>query len=101
VERYRQALREDPTDADSKWNLELAQRLLAEQGGGGGGGGGGESGPAQPDPEPAPGSAGAAMPNVTPTAAEEVLRQAAEREQQVQQQRLRRTQPTPPNVRDW
>lgn len=109
---YRQALILDPTDADAKWNLELAQRLLAQQVGGGGGGaddpqqgGGGGGGdrndPARPDPAPTPGGGGGAQPEMSRAEAEQVLRSAAEQEQELQQQKLRRGESPPPTVRDW
>jgi tetratricopeptide (TPR) repeat protein len=107
--RYRQALLLDPADADAKWNLELAQRLLARQGGGGGGGeddprqGGGGGGGDRDDPaspEPAPGADGGGA-GMSPAEAERVLRAAAQRDRQLQQEKLRRTDGPPPMVRDW
>lgn len=113
VARYRQALLHDPADADARWNLELAQRLLdAERKKGGGGGGGGspkpdpdpDSGggkapaPANPPPSsPGPGGAG----GMTPEQAEQVLDGAERREQQVQRRELKRDAQTPAGVRDW
>jgi tetratricopeptide (TPR) repeat protein len=105
VSAYRAALRLDPADADAKWNLELAQRLLdrlpdAPQGGGGGGGeGGGEGSPA--DAPPRPGGTAGTAPDLSPAQAAELLQGAADREQAVQQQRLRRREAPPPRVRDW
>jgi len=111
VQEYRRALLLDPSDVDAKWNLELAERLLARQAGGGGGGGaddpqqGGDGGPeddapAQQDPTPAPGDGGGEA-GMNRTEAERVLRTAAERERELQQQKLRRTERPPPTVRDW
>jgi tetratricopeptide (TPR) repeat protein len=114
IAHYQQALLLDPTDTDAKWNLELAQQLLAEQAGGGGGGGededpqqggggGGEGAdaPAQPDATPSPGDGRGAQPQMTQEQAEQVLRQAVERERELQHEKLRRTSRPPPNVRDW
>lgn len=109
---YRRALLLDPADLDAKWNLELARRLLTDSAGGGGGGGGdggagggGAAGddredPARPDPDPAPGAAGEGA-GMSQAEAERVLRAAVERERPLQQEKLRRTQRPPPNVRDW
>jgi Ca-activated chloride channel homolog len=108
---YRQALLLDPTDADAKWNLELAQRLLAQQAGGGGGaddpqqggggGGGDQDDTARPDPAPGEGGGDGAQPQMSPAEAERVLRSAAEVERELQQQKLRRGESPPPMVRDW
>jgi tetratricopeptide (TPR) repeat protein len=110
ITHYRQALLLDPTDADAKWNLELAQRRLAQGGGGGADdpqdGEGGADGderddPASPDPAPSPGDGPGPQPQMSPAEAERVLRSAAEIERELQQQKLRRTESPPPTVRDW
>ena len=113
VDRYRRALLLNPGDADAKWNLELAQRLLrVESGGGGGGdvddederprGGGGEGppSPASPQPRPGQGSQGADQP-MTRERAERILAGAESREQAIQRQQLRRDQSKVHGVRDW
>jgi Ca-activated chloride channel homolog len=108
---YKRALLLDPADVDAKWNLELAQRLLAMQGGGGGaddpqrGGGGGGAGqdeaPARPDPSPAPAAAGGQAPRMTPAEAERLLESAAQQDRQQQEAKLGRGQAPPPSGRDW
>jgi tetratricopeptide (TPR) repeat protein len=106
VVEYRAALLLDPSDEDAKWNLELAQRLLEAAGGGGGGGGGGGAdgdegrADATPDAAPEPGGDGGEA-GMSETPAERVLRQAAARDRELQQERLRRTTAPPPGVRDW
>jgi tetratricopeptide (TPR) repeat protein len=104
IQEYRQALLLDSGDADAKWNLELAERLLAAPLGGGGGAGGGGDGdrqdaPAQPDPTPAEGVG--PDPRMTEQEAERVLDTAAARDQELQRQKLRRSPATPPTGRDW
>jgi tetratricopeptide (TPR) repeat protein len=112
IEHYRGALRLDPADADAKWNLELAQRLLAppqgggggqddDSAGGGGGGGGDQDARAAPDPAPAPGAGAGAQPRMSQAEAEQLLQRATERDRELQQQKLRRTESPPPAVRDW
>lgn len=112
VAHYRQALLHDPADADARWNLELAQRLLAEERKGGGGGGGGSP---EPDPDPDTGGGKAPSPatpppapsgpggdgGMTPEQAQQVLDGAERREQQVQRRELKRASQTPAGVRDW
>ncbi|MBA4157436.1 MAG: hypothetical protein H0X65_08165, partial [Gemmatimonadetes bacterium] len=111
VRAYRDALLLDSRDTDAKWNLELAQRLLEEQGaggaeddprqGGGGGAGDDDQAPSRPDPDPAPASGAGAAPRMTRSEAERVLQTAEQRDAALQQQKLRRTETPPPNVRDW
>lgn len=108
---YRGALLLDPDDFDAKWNLELAERLIARQAGGGGGGadepagGGGADAErdarARPDPSPAPAAGPGGEAGMSREEAERVLRAASEREQALQQEKLRRAERPPPNVRDW
>lgn len=113
VTRYRQALLHDPADADARWNLELAQRLLDEErkkGGGGGGGGsprpdpnpdsGGGNAPSPANPPPAPSGPGGAG-GMTPEQAQQVLDGAERREQQVQRRELKNGVQAPAGVRDW
>lgn len=110
IEAYRQTLLLDPSDADAKWNLELAQRLLREppeqqrpqddprSGGGGGGGGGAQPQEGAQDPQPAPASGGGSQPRLSPEAAERLLSSARERELGVQQEKLRKQQPRNPSA---
>jgi Ca-activated chloride channel family protein len=112
IGHYRAALRVNPNDADAKWNLELATRLLREQAGGGGGddededespsGGGGQNppSPATPQPQPSTGGEGAGRP-MTPEQAERILAGAEAREQRVQRQQLKQDQTRIHGVRDW
>lgn len=111
IAHYRRALLLNPGDADAKWNLELAQRLLRQQGGGGGGGedpkdqprGGGGQGPqspASPQPQPGQASSGGNQP-MTPERAERILAGAEAREQQIQRQQLKRDQARISGIRDW
>lgn len=112
IRHYRGALLRNPGDADAKWNLELATRLLREQAGGGGGddeeenespsGGGGQNppSPATPQPQPATGGEGAGRP-MTPEQAERILAGAEAREQRIQRQQLKQDQTRIHGVRDW
>lgn len=111
IGHYRRALLLHPGDADAKWNLELAQRLLREPAGGGGGdedeedprgGGGGEGSqpPASPRPRPGQASDGGDRP-MRPERAERILAGAEAREQQVQRQQLKRDQARISGIRDW
>ena len=114
VAHYKRALLVAPADGDAKWNLELAQRLLAEPPAGGGGGGGseGDSGGGgdqdQPDPQPAPGppqpaptSAGPGNPDLSPGAAERILSNAERDERELQRRKLREGPPGERAARDW
>jgi tetratricopeptide (TPR) repeat protein len=112
VARYREALLRDPGDADARWNLELAQRMLnAEQKGGGGGGAprpdpdpdAGGNAPPRPDPPPRPSpDPGASRPGaMTPSQAERLLAGAEQRDQEVQRRELKREQAPSAGVRDW
>lgn len=113
VGHYRRALLANPGDADAKWNLELAQRLLREQAGGGGGGedekeneqprggeGEGPPSPASPQPRPGQASEGAGRP-MTRERAERILAGAEAREQEIQRQQLKREQSRIHGIRDW
>lgn len=112
IAHYRRALLMNPGDADAKWNLELAQRLLREEAGGGGGdeekedeqpqGGGGEAPPSPASPQPNPGQAsqGAGRP-MTREQAERILAGAEAREQEIQRQQLKKDQARMHGVRDW
>jgi Ca-activated chloride channel family protein len=111
INHYRRALLLNPDDADAKWNLELANRLLREQSGGGGGddqkndspsGGGGHNNPSptSPQPQQSTGGEGANRP-MTPEQAERILAGAEAREQRVQRQQLKQDQTRIHGVRDW
>lgn len=111
IHHYRRALLVDPADADAKWNLELANRLLREQSGGGGGdedenespsGGGGQDDPSPtpPQPQPSTGGDGAGRP-MTREQAERILAGAEAREQRIQRQQLKQDQTRIHGVRDW
>jgi tetratricopeptide (TPR) repeat protein len=112
IGHYRRALLMNPGDADAKWNLELAQRLLRQQAGGGGGedekeneqpqGGEGQAPPSPANPQPSPGQAseGADQP-MTRERAERILAGAEAREQQIQRQQLKREQSKIHGIRDW
>jgi Ca-activated chloride channel homolog len=111
ITRYRRALLRNPADADARWNLELAQRLLREESGGGGGaddrnespsGGGGEGpqSPASPQPRPGQTAEGAGRP-MTREQAERILAGAERREQEIQRQQLKRDQARIHGIRDW
>lgn len=111
INHYRRALLQNPDDADAKWNLELANRLLRNEPGGGGGddeknenpsGGGGENdpSPASPQPRQGTGGEGAGRP-MTPEQAERILAGAEAREQRIQRQQLKQDQTRIHGVRDW
>jgi tetratricopeptide (TPR) repeat protein len=112
VRHYRDALRLDPGDADAKWNLELAGRLLdarpppADGGGEGegeddGAGADGTDDPAPGAPSPAPREDADGDAPVTREGAERLLDEAQEREMEVQRRQLRREQRSIRGVRDW
>jgi tetratricopeptide (TPR) repeat protein len=112
IGHYRRALLQRPDDADAKWNLELANRLLREQPGGGGGeeekddenpsGGGGENdpSPATPQPRPSQADAGPGQP-MTREQAERILSGAETRERRILRQQLKQDQTRIHGVRDW
>ena len=112
VAHYKRALLLDATDRDAKWNLELAQRLLAEPPESGGGGGaadtGGGDGEDDADPQPAPGppqptrsSAGTGDPDLSPGDAERILSSAERDERELQRRKLREAPPGERAARDW
>lgn len=111
ITRYKDALLARPDDADAKWNLELAQRLLRREppssGGGGGndqqsqGGGGGGQSP-QAAPQPAPSSPNPApAPELTQREAERILTGASRAEADAQREVLSRVRGQRRSVRDW
>lgn len=111
IGRYKDALLLRPNDADAKWNLELALRLLRRDppsGGGGGGqdqnqagGGGGDDAPQQPAPQPSPAPNPAPAPELTQEQAERILTGASRAEQNAQRQVLSRNRGERNAVRDW
>lgn len=111
IAHYKEALLARPGDADAKWNLELAQRLLdrepPQRGGGGGadqqnqGGGGGGQQPPQPAPQPAPSPQPAPTPELSQREAERILTGAARAEADAQREVLSRVRGQRKTVRDW
>ena len=111
IAHYKDALLARPGDADAKWNLELAQRLLDREpprsGGGGGadqrsqGGGGGGQGPPQPAPQPAPSPQQTPAPELSQREAERILTGAARAEADAQREVLSRVRGQRKTVRDW
>jgi Ca-activated chloride channel family protein len=110
IAHYKEALLARPGDADAKWNLELAQRLLdreePQSGGGGGGeqdqgGGGGGQQPPQPAPQPAPSPQPAPAPELSQREAERILAGAARAEAEAQREVLSRVRGQRKTVRDW
>lgn len=110
IAHYKDALLARPDDADAKWNLELAQRLLDRTpptGGGGGGGGDDESESQaqgqspQPSPQPAPSTNPAPAPELTQRQAERILTGASQAEAEAQREVLSRVRGERTSVRDW
>jgi tetratricopeptide (TPR) repeat protein len=104
IGHLRAVLLADPADADARWNLELAERLLrrdepangggAGEGGGGDGGGDGAAAGGGGSADPAPGPLDVAE-------AERILAGAERRDQAVQRGRLRAGTTAPAGGRDW
>jgi Ca-activated chloride channel family protein len=111
IGRYKDALLARPGDADAKWNLELALRLLRHDppsGGGGGGneqnqggGGGGSDDPRNPAPNPSPAPNPAPAPELSQQQAERILTGASNAEKDAQRQVLSRNRSASKAVRDW
>ncbi|HYW07025.1 MAG TPA: tetratricopeptide repeat protein [Longimicrobium sp.] len=116
VARYQRALLLAPGDTAAKWNLELAQRLLAKSDSSGGGGGGAEQdsgaggageedapepSPSNAPPRPTPSSAGAGNPNLSPGEAERILADAERDERELQRRKLRQAPQNERAARDW
>lgn len=103
---FREVLRVDPEDPNTRWNLELVNRWLEEmsaagggssqdqeQDQGGAGGSAGQQGPAEP---------GGQAPSLTREEAEQLLQQAAGAEEDVRDKTLRRGRLRDPVVeRNW
>jgi Ca-activated chloride channel family protein len=92
---YKLVLLARPSDADGKWNFELA--LRTQKSGGGGGGGGQSSGsPAPADQQPTP------QPTLAQRQAEQLLGSAAREERDVQSKKQKSNRPEPPpGGKDW
>jgi len=98
---YKKALLLRATDADAKWNYELA---LREKKSGGGGGGGGQSNNAQQAPQPSAPQAPSQEPSgsLGQQRAEELLNSAARDERDVQGKKQKQNRATPPpGGKDW
>jgi len=92
---YRAFLTDRPSDADAKWNYELALRKPPPpQGGGGGGGGGGDSQNDKQDEQPQN------QGGLDQKQAEALLNSAAREERDVQGRKQRQGR-TPPGGKDW
>ncbi|HYH79602.1 MAG TPA: hypothetical protein VEX86_07385 [Longimicrobium sp.] len=110
IGRYKDALLARPNDADAKWNLELALRLLRRDppsGGGGGqdqdqgGGGGDDDAQQQPAPQPSPAPRPAPAPELSQEEAERILTGASNAEKDAQREALSRNRGERNAVRDW
>ena len=98
---YKKALLLRATDADAKWNYELA---LREKKSGGGGGGGGDNDNAPQAPQPSAPQAPAQQPSgsLGQQRAEELLNSAARDERDVQGKKQKQNRATPPpGGKDW
>jgi len=98
---YKKALLLRATDADAKWNYELA---LREKKSGGGGGGGGDNNNAPQAPQPSAPRAPAQQPSgsLGQQRAEELLNSAARDERDVQGKKQKQNRATPPpGGKDW
>jgi Ca-activated chloride channel family protein len=90
---YKLVLLQRPTDADAKWNYELA---LRKQKSGGGGGGGGQSNAAPAAQQPKP------QPTLAQRQAEQLLGSAEREERDVQGRKQKQNRPEPPpGGKDW
>ena len=102
---YKRVLLMRPSDADAKWNYELALRTRQSSGGGGGGGGGGAGGgqqsPSGPSQQPR-GTGDRPEGQLGKRQAEEILQSAAREERDVEGKKQRQTQTdVPPMGKDW
>lgn len=107
IASYRRALLLDPGDADARWNLEIAQRLLERDARSGEGGkkedGGGENrnDPIPPPPTPPPPADRDPGGTLSRAEAERLLAEAERSEQQVQRKKLRKRPVRRSGGRDW
>jgi hypothetical protein len=104
VQRYRSALRVRPDDVDAKWNLELAERLLAPPPPADGGGGGDDErepsdGGSRRSPDQS--SAGEGNPELSPEEADRILADADREERRSQRRRMQTAPPAERAARDW
>jgi Ca-activated chloride channel family protein len=101
LDAYKRILLDRPSDADARWNYELALRQRKGGGGGGGGGGGSNDAPSKtPPPPPRPNSGGPGA--LGRRQAEELLNSAAREERDVEGKALRQNPPdSPPGDKDW
>ncbi|HET9011954.1 MAG TPA: VWA domain-containing protein, partial [Gemmatimonadaceae bacterium] len=92
---YKRVLIQRPTDADAKWNYELALQQ-EKKGGGGGGGGQSDSSPAPAEQQPKP------QPSLAQRQAEQLLGSAEREERDVQSKKQKQSrQEPPPGGKDW
>ena len=93
---YKRVLIQRPTDADAKWNYELALRQEKKGGGGGGGGGQSDASPAPSEQQPKP------QPTLAQRQAEQLLGSAEREERDVQSKKQKQSrQEPPPGGKDW
>jgi Ca-activated chloride channel family protein len=94
---YKRVLLQRPSDADAKWNYELALEKQKSGGGGGGGGGGqssASSSSAQQEQKP--------QPTLAQRQAEQLLGSAEREERDVQSKKQKQNKPEPPpGGKDW
>jgi Ca-activated chloride channel family protein len=91
---YKLVLLQRPTDADAKWNYELALRKQKSGGGGGGGQSNASSSPATQQPKP--------QPTLAQRQAEQLLGSAEREERDVQSKKQKQNRPEPPpGGKDW
>ena len=100
LDAYKRILLDRPTDADARWNYELALRQRKGGGGGGGGAGSNDAPSNTPPPPPRPNSGGPGT--LGRRQAEELLNSAAREERDVEGKALRQNPPDmPPGDKDW
>jgi hypothetical protein len=96
---FRAVLRVDPTAEDARWNLEVVERWLDQEGDGGASGEGGGAGESSGGTGEGTGSAGAPM---TPEEARRLLEAAEGQEREVQARRLERNRDRDPSLeKNW
>jgi hypothetical protein len=96
---FRAVLRADPMAEDARWNLELVERWLEQEGDAGSSGEGAEAGAASDGTGPGEGSGGAPM---TPEEARRLLEAAEGQEREVQARRLERNRERDPALdKNW
>jgi hypothetical protein len=96
---FRAVLRADPTAEDARWNLELVERWLEQEGNEGSSGE--ENGAAEAGNGSGPGAGSGGEP-MTPAEARRLLEAAADQEREVQARRLERNRDRAPSVeKDW